>query len=102
MPKHPRTDFVAELQRPRKSAAELGYVMPGEFEPLDAVWLTFPRNDETWPGCFDKACSQYENFVKQLRKFVKVELIGGPKKLTTRRWKANDSWIRDYGPTFVI
>src|SRR5204863_26676 len=102
MPNHALADFVDTLDRPRKTAAQLGYVMPGEFEPLDAVWLSYPRNTETWPGCFEKACKQYDNFIKQLKRFVKVEVLGGPEKLSTKRWKSNDSWIRDYGPIFVV
>jgi agmatine deiminase len=80
-----------------KTAAELGYRMPGEFEPLDAVWLTYPHNIETWPGCFEKACAQYDRFIEALREFVPVEVLG-----RTRNWKTGDSWVRDYGPIFVV
>src|SRR5262244_3116993 len=28
----------------------LGYRMPAEWEPQEAVWLTWPHNELTWPG----------------------------------------------------
>jgi len=84
-------------QTPAKSALELGYSMPGEFEPVQAVWLTYPHNAETWPGCLDKAELQYDFFMSQVARFADVQMTG--KK---HGWKTNDSWIRDYGPVFVV
>jgi agmatine deiminase len=71
--------------------------MPGEFEPMDAIWITKPRNIETWPGCFEKACEQHAQFHAEMAKVIRVENLG-----VNRDWPANDSWIRDYGPIFVI
>ncbi|MBI1369075.1 MAG: agmatine deiminase family protein [Planctomycetes bacterium] len=80
-----------------QTAAELGYRMPGEFEPLDAVWLARPRNEETWPGCFDEALAQHDAFAAAMRKVIRVDRIG-----EDHDWPVNDSWIRDYGPLFVV
>jgi agmatine deiminase len=80
-----------------QSAADLGYRMPGEFEPVDAVWLSYPHNVETWPGCFDEACAQYDFYMSQVARFADVRLIG-----RTLHWPTHDSWIRDYGPLFVV
>src|SRR5689334_17077618 len=85
------------MKRPKQSAAELGYRMPGEFEAMEAVWLCRPRNRETWPGCFEEASAQHADFVEKLEKVVTVELIGRDHK-----WRCNDSWIRDYGPIYVV
>jgi agmatine deiminase len=79
------------------SAREAGYRMPAEFEPVAAVWLTYPHNPETWPGCLDQAREQYDFFMSQVARFADVQMTG-----KRHGWKTNDSWIRDYGPVFVV
>ena len=91
------TDHLAGLTQPTQSARSLGYRVPGEFEPVSAVWLTYPHNLDTWPNCYDKACAQYDQFIRQASRFTKVNVIGRDFK-----WKTNDSWVRDYGPIFVV
>ncbi len=92
---HPRASFSNTLTTPEKTAAELGYRMPAEWEPLEAVWLTPPHNHETWPGCFDEAAKQHAAFADALSRHVNVRT---PSDLDAA---TNDSWIRDYGPIFV-
>jgi agmatine deiminase len=81
------------------SARAMGYRMPGEFEAVEAVWLTPPCNVDTWPGCFDEAVGQYEQFVKCVEKFTSVQRISGT---NSHGWETHDSWVRDYGPVFVV
>lgn len=85
------------VESPAGTAKALGYRMPGEFEPVAAVWLTYPHNAETWPGCFERAAEQYDFFMSQAARFADVNLTG-----RKHGWKTNDSWIRDYGPIFVV
>jgi agmatine deiminase len=94
---HPKAPFFDQLTRPASPAAQLGYRMPGEFEPLEAVWLTYPHNPETWPGCLERAQAQYEFFIEELARFTRVQLINRQHGLAT-----DDSWVRDYGPIFVV
>ena len=70
--------------------------MPAEWEPLARVWLTPPHNAETWPGCLKKAQQQFRALMAAMKPYVEVA--------TTQRLKirTNDSWIRDYGPIFVV
>lgn len=96
MAKHPRTSFFDRLERMRGSARSQGYRMPAEWEPMARVWLTPPYNDETWPGCLGKAQRQFRAFMKELAKTVEVATTQGLK------FPTNDSWIRDYGPIFVV
>ena len=93
------TDHLEGLTQPTQSARALGYHTPAEFEPSDALWLTYPHNTDTWPNCFGKACAQYEEFIKQASRFVKVNVIGHGHEFD---WETNDSWVRDYGPIFVV
>lgn len=70
--------------------------MPAEWEPIERVWLTEPHNADTWPGCLDEAQQQFADWMDAMRPFVQpctTQSVG----ITT-----NDSWIRDYGPMFVV
>ena len=96
MPKHPRTKFADNLVSFSASAAKLGYRMPAEWEPMVRIWLTPPHNDETWPGCLPEAQKQFEQFMAALMPYVEVATTQGLKVKTV------DSWIRDYGPIFVV
>ncbi|MCX5662958.1 MAG: agmatine deiminase family protein [Planctomycetota bacterium] len=96
MPKHPRTAVAADLRTPKGSARSLGYRMPAEWEPMARVWLTPPYNDETWPGCLPQAQEQFSAFIRALQPHVEVATTQG------RGIATNDSWIRDYGPIFVV
>jgi agmatine deiminase len=93
---HPFIESPDQLQRPTQSAAAMGYRMPAEWEPLDRVWLTYPHNPYTWPTVLDKAKSQYDAFLAALGKFTT------PYTTQTLELATNDSWIRDYGPIFVV
>lgn len=78
------------------TANELGYRLPAEFEPQSRVWLTTPHNPDTWPGCLDQAQQQFETFANTLAQYVEV------KTTESLDIQTNDSWIRDYGPIFVV
>ena len=80
---------------PARSAAALGYRMPAEWEPQDAVWVTPPHNAETWPGCLPEAREQFDAFLDVLKRFVTVRTTDDVGIET------NDSWVRDFGPLFV-
>lgn len=93
---HPRIEEFDRLTRPDGSASALGYRMPGEFERLSCVWLSPPENPETWPGCLDKAQQQFADWVGLLKQAVAVRTT------TESAIPTNDSWIRDFGPIFVV
>ncbi|MEX0745592.1 MAG: agmatine deiminase family protein [Phycisphaeraceae bacterium] len=79
-----------------ESAAALGYRMPAEWEPQSCVWVTDPHNPETWPTCLDAARKQFEAWLDAMSRFVPVCSTQSMGIAT------NDSWIRDYGPIFVV
>jgi agmatine deiminase len=37
----------------------LGYYFPAEFAPHDAIWLSWPHKEESWPG---KIASIYPSY----------------------------------------
>ncbi|MGB0768384.1 MAG: agmatine deiminase family protein [Phycisphaeraceae bacterium] len=93
---HPTIDAIASIDRPTRSARALGYRCPAEFEPVDCVWVVPPHNPETWPGCFDAAQAQHADWVDRMQPHVEVRTPG------SIGIETNDSWIRDFGPIFVI
>ncbi|MEM9347365.1 MAG: agmatine deiminase family protein [Planctomycetota bacterium] len=93
---HPTIDEIESIDQPKQSAKQLGYRMPAEFEPVDCVWVVPPHNEETWPGCFEAAQAQHADWVDQMRPYVEVRTPGSIGIDT------NDSWVRDFGPIFVV
>lgn len=82
--------------QPSQIARQLGYRMAAEWEPIDRVWLTEPHNAETWPGCLDEAQQQFAHLIDQMRPYAQ------PCTTQNAGITTNDSWIRDYGPLFVV
>lgn len=101
--------------------ADLGFHMPAEWEPHSATWLTWPHNLETWPGQdMTKIEGVYVQMIKTLAKGEKVHLLVNRESEAFRLNKlikssplnlqniliysipTNDSWIRDYGPNFLV
>ena len=90
------TNTTDQTTPPSDTARALGYRMPAEWEPLTRVWVTPPHNPDTWPGCLEKAQQQFDNLIKLMSPHVKVRTT------QSQHIATNDSWIRDYGPIFVI
>src|SRR4030095_9733163 len=99
----------------------LGYRMPAEWEPQEAVWLTWPHNEITWPdGMLADVERSYVETIRALHTGQKVKLLVRDSETEARvrlaleredialtqvlfvSVSAEDSWIRDYGPTFVV
>ncbi|HVU17444.1 MAG TPA: agmatine deiminase family protein [Candidatus Didemnitutus sp.] len=92
--------------------------MPAEWEPQEAVWLSWPRNRHTWPGRFRgiprvfarivAAISHFESVrincaaAGQLRAQHLCEAEGADmSRVQFFNHPVNDSWCRDHGPIFV-
>jgi agmatine deiminase len=95
--------------------------MPAEWEPQEAVWLAWPHNELTWPdGMLTEVERTYSEVIHALHSSQKIKLlVRNPQSELKIRMilegqgvalsqivfvpvAAEDSWIRDYGPTFVI
>ena len=98
--------------------AALGFGMPAEWEPQEAVWLSWPHRRATWPRHFRPIPGKFAEIVATISRFQKVrvncamELQPGAKRLCTQAGAAmtrvtfynhptNDAWCRDHGPIFV-
>lgn len=86
-----------KLSRPAQTASRLGYRMPAEWEPHDGVWVSPPHNACTWPGdTLVKSQKEFACFLDKLKEHT-------PPLLTSDFGiQTDDSWIRDYGPIFVV
>ncbi|WP_182866093.1 agmatine deiminase family protein [Rhodopirellula sp. JC639] len=87
--------------------------VPAEWERQAAVWIAWPHNRDTWPGRFAPVPGCFRRMIESIAPAVPVHVIGaadlrpsaGLENLADVTWvdiPTNDSWIRDYGPTFVV
>jgi agmatine deiminase len=88
--------------------------MPAEWEPQDAIWLSWPHNIETWPSNLREAQGEFADLARTIASTQPVKILCGDELLPDAQnrigevrdleWVAiatNDAWARDYAPTFV-
>ena len=54
--------------------AALGFRMPAEWEPQEAVWLSWPHRRATWPGKFRPIPPVFAELVARISRFEKVRI----------------------------
>jgi agmatine deiminase len=98
--------------------AELGYRMPAEWHRHIATWLAWPKDPETWP---DRVPQVQGIFLKMMAALTPGETVNllvddeetaravrsrctfpGAENICFHRIPTIDSWIRDYGPNFLV
>lgn len=98
--------------------AELGYRMPAEWQRHTATWLTWPKDPETWP---DRVPQVQEIFLQMMAALAPHEAVNllvddeataqsvrarctfpGAENIRIHQILTVDSWIRDYGPNFLV
>ena len=102
-----------------KKPSEDGYHFPAEWEPHEATWLTYPHNDDSFPGKLESIYPSWLRFVAEIAKSEKVR-INVPATFKNRlirqldetdinirqveifERESNDVWCRDHGPAFVV
>jgi agmatine deiminase len=115
----PGKDGVFTDLRSGDTPRNRGFHMPAEWEPHDAVWLSWPHNKNTFPS-LPAVEEAYFEFVTAITTSERVELFVPSavvhRKILTRLRETSvdlsrvhlhtidfsDVWIRDYGPTFVV
>ena len=99
--------------------ANLGYIMPAEWEPHEATWLAWPHHPTDWPGKLDTIRWVYVEIVRKIAAGERVYLMvrsaaeerearqylrrGGADIGSVRfvRHPTDRSWTRDSGPIFI-
>jgi agmatine deiminase len=101
-----------------KSPTALGFRMPAEWEPQEAIWLSWPHNRASWPGQFRPVPYAFAEIVSQISRFQAVRInAAAPLQQRAKRLcvkagadmtrvtfydhPTNDAWCRDHGPIFV-
>lgn len=97
-----------------------GFYFPAEWVEHESTWLSYPHNENSWPGKIETIFPYYNEFIKQLSKDEKVNInvendqkkeeiskqllmIGAEmQNICFHLFPTNDAWIRDHGPAFVI
>ena len=102
-----------------QTPAALGFRMPAEWYPHDSTWLTWPKDPETWPERVEEVEEIYLQMIAALTPHEVVNLLVDDEEteqavlrrcssftaianLRFHRIKTVDSWIRDYGPNFLL
>ena len=101
-----------------RTPRELGFYMPAEWHPHAATWLAWPKDPETWPDRVERAEAAFLEIITALAPHETVYLLVddetaeqsvrarccfvGSDNVRTIRLETVDSWIRDYGPNFLI
>jgi agmatine deiminase len=92
--------------------------MPAEWHRHSATWLTWPKDPETWP---DRVEQVQEIFLQMMAALAPHEVVNllvddeetersvrghcafpGAENIRIHQIPTVDSWIRDYGPNFLI
>jgi len=103
-----------------KTPRELGYRFPAEWERHSATWLSYPHNENSWPGKIEPIFHFYNLFIKEISKGelvninvvdqemmdrVKQQLAANGTDLQKIRFHlhpTNDAWCRDHGPAILV
>lgn len=101
----------------RKTPVDLGYYMPAEWVPHSATWLTWPKDPETWPDRVPQVQEIYLQMLAALTPHETVHLLVDDESTENNilsrcnfpvsnihfhHLATVDSWIRDYGPNFLV
>lgn len=98
--------------------AERGYVMPAEWAPHQATWISWPHNRDSWPGKFEPIEPVMVRFVAAVsaHEVVRINVLDGAHEkhvgtlleghanaanVRFHRFPTNDAWCRDHGAIFV-
>ncbi len=102
----------------RATPASLGFRMPAEWEPQEAIWLSWPHKRASWPGLFRAVPYTFARIVTVISHRQEVRINAAAKlqprakrlcaaagadmdRVTFYNHPTNDAWCRDHGPIFV-
>ncbi|MEK7657097.1 MAG: agmatine deiminase family protein [Elusimicrobiota bacterium] len=106
-------------QEDRRTPKSLGFRMPAEWEPHEAIWLSWPHDPVTFEGVLPQVERTFARIAAQIHKTEEVRLLVLNEAMRARAGALlsslgadlsrirflladyADVWIRDYGPTFL-
>lgn len=106
--------------RPLTTPRAAGFRMPAEWEPHEAIWLSWPHDPVSFAGVLPQVERTYVRIVSEIHRTERVELfvldaamrsrartmLEAAKvdlgRVNFRQQDYADVWIRDYGPTFLL
>lgn len=97
----------------KSTPAADGFRMPGEFEPHSGCWMAWPERPDNWRLGAGPAQAAYAAVAAAIVASEPVTMAASAAQLETARAllpsevrvvevAADDAWIRDHGPTFVV
>ncbi len=103
---------------PAVSPASLGFAMPPEWAPQEAIWFSWPSNPALWVGKYDVIPAKFAELITAASRFQPVRVNCGKDlqpaarelilkagarmdRVTFFDHPVNDVWCRDHGPIFV-
>lgn len=116
MTAHINSDLYSFQDTPKAQ----GFVFPAEWEKQDALWLSWPHKEESWPGKIETIYEPYCQFIKlvaedqlvrinvadeEMKAFALSHIEKSGAKMENISFyfnPTNDAWCRDHGPAFVI
>ena len=101
-----------------KTPAACGFRMPAEWEPQEAIWLSWPHKHASWPSHFRPIPYKFAEIVTHISRRQQVRInIAQPlqkralqlitkagadlSRVTFYDHPTDDAWCRDHGPIFV-
>jgi agmatine deiminase len=104
----------------QRTPKALGFRFPAEWEKHESTWLTYPKQNESWPDNFKEVRIAYNLFVKavlsgeivhlniddknsQLEIAEELDKIGcRMENIVFHLFPSDDCWCRDHGGIFLI
>ncbi len=98
----------------------LGFSFPAEWAQQEAMWLSWPHKEESWPGKLETIYIPYAQFVKVVAETQKVRINVADEVMKSTAIQylhavsanlsnvefflnpTNDAWCRDHGPAFLL
>jgi agmatine deiminase len=89
------------------------FAMPAEWSEHSRCWMAWPSNPAIWTRGMESAFRNFAHVVQTILQFEPVTLLVQPRdraeafrlcgdQVEYWEYQLDDSWMRDFGPTFVI
>lgn len=109
-------DAPTQVRKHRFDCGAAGYRMPAEWEPQKATWLGWPVYEDRkdlWGSHYDLVCEEFALAAQTIARYQpcyvtaqhscteNARRLCGP-NITVIDVDAEDNWLRDFGPTFLV